>query len=164
MIKLAPFEQSRSMCGPAALKILLQYYGVDESEEELRRLTGATFAEGTAGESIVAAAQRLGFEAFSKDLASFKDIRYYVLKRKIPVIVNWFPPDHGFRSDGHYSVVVDIKRETICLQDPAIGDMRHLLLSEFLPWWFDYPGKYMRTKDDLILRRMIVIEKPKAQE
>ncbi len=50
------------MCGPASLKIVLNYYGVDKSEEELAKLMNATEA-GTDDMSIAHATESLGFKA-----------------------------------------------------------------------------------------------------
>lgn len=35
------------MCGPASLKIVLDYYGIDKSEAELAKLCGVTKKLGT---------------------------------------------------------------------------------------------------------------------
>lgn len=42
MLKLKPFQETlnASMCGPASLKIVLNYYGVEATEKELARLVG----------------------------------------------------------------------------------------------------------------------------
>ncbi len=74
LLKLEPFQETlhASMCGPASLKIVLNYYGVDKSEEELAMLTNAT-ESGTDDASIVHAAESLGFKAVIKDESNFRD-------------------------------------------------------------------------------------------
>lgn len=154
MIKLKPYLQSQGFCGPAFLKMVFDYYGVLISEKEIAKIARATKEKGTSKEGLIKAAKHFGFEVFSKEKSTFKDIRYFV-KRKIPVIVDWF-----FEDEGHYSVVVDIDKKNIVLMDPALKGKRKIPLEKFFRVWFDFPGKFIKEKKDLILRLMLVI-KPK---
>lgn len=108
---------------------------------------------GVTGSAVVKAAEELGFTGFVKDSAELEDIRKF-LDRKIPVIVEWFSED-----DGHYSVAVGMDKENIYLQDPELAGLRKFDLETFRRIWFTFGGGFMRNKDDLILRRMVVIEK-----
>jgi len=40
MLKVQPFQETlnASMCGPASLKIVLSYYGIEKSEQEIAKL------------------------------------------------------------------------------------------------------------------------------
>ncbi len=153
MLKVKPYEQQYSgYCGPASLKMVLDYYDVKKSESELARLAKSTKAKGTSGENLVKAARRLGFKAFLKDSAEISEVKKYVLNKKIPVMVNWFS-----RDDGHYSVVAGIDKKYIYLQDPELGGINKIELKKFKRIWFGFEGKYLRTKNDIIIRRMIVI-------
>ena len=49
----------------------------------------------------------------------------------------------------------------IYLQDPQLGHPRAIKLEEFKRIWFDFEPAFMATKEDLLLRRMIVILKKK---
>lgn len=153
MLKVKPFRQSPGYCGPAALKMVLEYFGVHRSEKELAKLSGCTKQKGVEADGLIKAAKAFGFEGFFKDFAAFVDIEKYVLKKKIPVIVDWFSTD-----DGHYSVVVGINKKNIYLQDPETAGIRKFGLEAFKRVWFDFPGKRLVSRKDLILRRMIVIE------
>jgi len=42
MIKLKPFRQTPGLCGPASLKMVMDYYGVSVSEKEIARVAGST--------------------------------------------------------------------------------------------------------------------------
>ena len=101
---------------------------------------------------LAGAAKRLGFQGKVKDRATFADIRTYVLKKKIPVIVNWFSVN-----EGHYSVVVDIDGTHITLRDPETGRARRMPLNEFEAVWFDFSPHDVRTPKSLVAQRMIVI-------
>lgn len=155
MLPVRPFKQSRSMCGPASLKMVFQYFGVEKTERTLARLSGATHRKGVPGEWLVRAARVLGFRAHLQDHCTFTDIHRYVHQRKIPVIVDWFLDD-----DGHYSVVVGLDRRHITLQDPAIGRRRTMDLHTFQRLWFDFDGSYIQKPQNIILRRMIVVYPP----
>ena len=152
MLTLLKFRQGKSSCGPASLKIVLQFFGIKKSEKSLVELTGCTKEKGASGKAILKAAKSLGFKGFIKDSAKIKDIRKYVLERKIPVIVDWFSKD-----DGHYSVVAHIDKENIYLLDPEFGEIRPIKIDTFKRVWFDFPGDYLKRKSDLILRRIIFV-------
>lgn len=153
MLKVSPFEQSaHGYCGPACLKMVLEYFGVKKSERELVRLTGATQTNGIGAKGLLKAARGIGFRGFVKDYATFVDLRTYAVRRKIPVIVDWFSED-----DGHYSVVMGIDRKRIVLADPEFGRRRAFPLSVFRRVWFDYVPDAPRRKNDFVIRRMIAV-------
>jgi predicted double-glycine peptidase len=152
MLKLIQFRQTPGFCGPASLKIVLDYFGIKKSEKELARLAGCTKEQGASSKGILKAAKALGFNGFIKDFAGFSGIKKLVLEKKIPVIVNWFSID-----EGHYSVVAGINAKKIFLQDPELGHLRPMKLESFKRTWFDFHGKFPKTKKSFVLRRMIVI-------
>ncbi len=153
MLDVKSFKQTPGFCGPASLKIVLSYYGIEKSEAELAKISNCSKEKGTSAQDIVDAAHKLGFKAETKDNCTFEDLKNY-LRDKTPVIVDWFLND-----EGHYSVVVGIDKENIYLQDPSIGHLRAMKLETFYRVWFDFPESFLRSKDDLILRRIIAVEK-----
>lgn len=156
MLKVKHFKQTADFCGPASLKMVLDYFGIQKSEKELVKLSGATKSGGVEGEGLLKATKKLGFRGFIKDFSEISDIKKYVLEKKIPVIVDWFSDD-----EGHYSVVVGIDNKNIYLQDPEFSKTRVLKLQTFKRVWFDFPGKFLRTKSGIIIRRLIIIHAPK---
>lgn len=160
MLAVKPIRQKPNFCGVASLKMVLDYFCVEISEKALIELTGATARKGTSFEGMKKAAQRLGFEFYQKDGAKFSDIRYW-LNKKIPPIVDWFSIFGGY-AEGHYSVVVGLDKKFIYLQDPEIGRLRRMERKDFLRVWFDFEGDFMHSKNDLILRRLIVIWRKKS--
>lgn len=148
------------MCGPASLKIVFDYYGVEKSEQEIARLAGTTQDLGTDDEGIKKAAENLGFKVEIKNEASFEDIQDW-LDKKVPVIVNWFTRgriDYSEEDvpDGHYSIVVGLDDEFIYLQDPEIGKLRRITRDNFMKVWFDFKGETIKP-DELIIRQLIAI-------
>lgn len=154
MLNVQPFRQKPGLCGPASLKMVLGFFGVKITEKKLTEISGCTPSCGIGAEGLVCAARKLGFRARIKDLSELEDIREWVNRRKIPVIVDWFAFEGG-----HYSVVSGIDRENIYLEDPSLGYRRALKLSTFKRLWFDFPNDYLKSKNDLIIRRMIVIDR-----
>jgi len=155
MLNITPFRQKPGHCGPASLKMVLDFFGVKITEKKLAELSGCTQSVGVGTEGLVRAALELGFRAKIKDFSDLKDIDHWVNQMKIPVIVDWFAFEGG-----HYSVVSGIDKENIYLEDPSLGHRRAMKQATFKRLWFDFPTDYLKSKEDLIIRRMIVIDKP----
>ena len=151
MLAVKPFLQSAGLCGPATLKMVLEYFGTKKSEKELTALCKSNPRRGTSAKQIVMGAKKLGFTAFYKDFSSIKEIKKYIHK-KIPVIVDWFSGD-----DGHYSVAVGVDTKFIYLQDPDLNKINKIDLETFQRIWFDFEGNKLQKKEDIFIRRIIVI-------
>jgi len=147
-----PFRQTPGYCGPASVKMVLDFYGITMSELAIADAAGTSSA-GTSAKGLIKAVRQFGYRAHIVDRASFAEMEHF-LDQSIPVIVDWFSQD-----DGHYSVAVGMDEKNIYLQDPEIGGVRKLSLETFKRVWFDFPNKFMESKNDLILRRIIVIQK-----
>ncbi len=159
MLDVPSFRQKPGYCGPASLKMVLGYLGVNITEKKLALISGCKPSRGIGAEGLVLTAQKLGFHARVKDFSDLKDIREWVNRKKLPVIVDWFAFEGG-----HYSVVSGIDKENIYLEDPSLGHRRALKLSTFMRLWFDFPTNYLRSRDDLIIRRMIIIDRRSQYE
>ena len=164
ILKLKPFQETPNagMCGPASIKIVLNYYGIDLEEKELAKLAGWNKNLGIDDKGIERTAKSFGFKVKIKNNSSFKDIEKW-LDKKVPVIVNWFTRGRKDYSDsdvadGHYSVVAGLDGKFICLQDPEIGKIRKLERDDFMAVWFDFRGKYIKP-NELIVRQIIAIYK-----
>ncbi|MEX1997442.1 MAG: C39 family peptidase [Candidatus Andersenbacteria bacterium] len=163
-ITIKPFQETlhASMCGPASLKMVLAYYGIEKTEQELAQLAGTDSDLGTSAEGIKEAAESFGFTVEVKNNGTFEDIQTW-LDKKAPVIVNWFTrgridyPESDV-PDGHLSVVVGLDDEYIYLQDPEIGKLRKIARDDFMKVWFDFKGENIKP-DELIIRQIIAIYK-----
>ncbi len=74
-LDVKPFRETlhADMCGPASLKILLSYYGVDKSEQELAQLANVVPDIGIDDKSIARVAESLGFKVQIKNESNFSD-------------------------------------------------------------------------------------------
>ena len=138
MIQLRPVTHQYAYCGPACLQMVLEYFGIRETQKKLGKIAGTTRVTGTTHKGMKRALQSYGFGVNIKHTTStFDDLRMLVVNKKLPVIVNWYstfnPP-----ASGHYSVVVDIDKKNITLMDPEIRATRMLGLDEFNKLWFDF--------------------------
>jgi predicted double-glycine peptidase len=164
MLKIHPLKQPsiiisrrrETLCGPTCVRMVLAYYGVKKTEKELIQSVNydPRLLDKKGASSLAQAAKKLGFHASVKDNSTLKDVRDHVLKRKVPVIVNWFS-----ETEGHYSVVVHIDEKSIVLADPEIAGLRRMSLQEFEAVWFDFSPHDLRTPKALVVKRMIVIER-----
>lgn len=151
------------MCGPASLKMVLEYYGTEKIEKELAELCGTNPDLGTSDEGLKRAAEHLGFTVEIKNNSTFDDIRQW-LDKKVPVIVNWFTRgriDYNDSEvpDGHLSVVTGLDDKYIYLQDPEIGELRKISRDDFMKVWFDFRGEYIKDWDEMIIRQLIAVYK-----
>ncbi|MEK7510052.1 MAG: cysteine peptidase family C39 domain-containing protein [Patescibacteria group bacterium] len=163
-LKVKPFQETlgADMCGPASLKIVLDYYGLNKSEKELAKLVGTTRRLGTDERGLTRAARQLGFKVIVKNNSSFGDIEKW-LHRGVPPIVDWFTRGRADYSDsdiadGHYSVACGIDSQYIYLQDPEIGGIRKIEKNDFKRVWFDFRGEFI-DPSELIIRQLIAIYK-----
>jgi predicted double-glycine peptidase len=163
-LNVKPFQETlhSHMCGPASLKIVLDYYGITKTEKELAQITDMISDLGIDERGIEKAAKMLGFNVTIKNESTFDDIETW-LQKGVPLIVDWFTrgrsdyPDSEV-ADGHYSVIVGLDDEHIYLQDPEIGDARKIKRKDFLLVWFDFRG-YQIEPNELIIRQLIAIYK-----
>lgn len=154
MLKIKPFRQKSGLCGPATLKMIFSYYGIDKTEAVIAKETDCDPELGVEAGRMLTYARDLGFDGYIQDESTLENLERLVVKEEIPVIVDWFSED-----DGHYSIVVDIDSENVYLLDPEIGYVRAMRRVKFFRVWFDFPGDFLRSKNDLTIRRMIVILK-----
>lgn len=149
-----------SHCGPASLKMVLDYFGTELSEDRLAEMTGCTVEDGVEADDIKRVAEELGFECDIHDDSTFEDLEYW-LKKKVPVIVDWITPgvpgdDRSIMAGGHYSVVVGLNDTHILLLDPQIGGYRSVKRKDFWEVWYDHIGN-SPEKGKFFVRQLIAI-------
>lgn len=163
-LDVKPFQETlhADMCGPASLKIVMDYYGANKSENELAQLTNLIPGIGVGDKDIIEAAKILGFNTEIKNNSTFKDIEFWLIKG-VPVIVDWFTRGRSDYNDsevaeGHYSVVIGLDDDYLYLQDPEIGKERKITREDFMKVWFDFTGENIKP-EELVVRQLIAVYK-----
>lgn len=163
LLPVQPFQETLNagMCGPASLKMVLSYWGIEADEAELAKKLNHSPELGVTDLDIERVAKEYGLAVSIQNNSSFDDIRYW-LNRKVPVLVDWFTsgrkdyPDEVSVPEGHLSVVVGLDDTHIYLQDPEIGGLRKLERGAFEHVWFDFEGALIES-NELIIRQLIAI-------
>ncbi|MFA7170530.1 MAG: cysteine peptidase family C39 domain-containing protein [Candidatus Paceibacterota bacterium] len=162
ILNTEPFQETlhRGMCGAASLLIVLDYYDIKKSEQELARILDIDSEMGADSANIKRIAESFGLRVEIENESTFEDIDKW-LEKKVPVIVDWFSRGRNDYSesevaDGHYSVVAGLDEKYIHLQDPEIGKVRKIAREDFLRVWFDFEGEYIKP-EELIVRQLIAI-------
>ena len=149
MLSVPLLKQSTDYtCGPTVLCMVLAYYGITRSEEELRDQMKVNEREGTKNEQLENEARREGLFVYAKNGGTIEEIRKYV-EENIPVIVNFI--EEG--GEGHYAVVIDISDEHLVLNDPYYEKQKNLPISDFVANW--------RSEDGLHPKWFMAVSKEK---
>lgn len=162
MLNIYPFRQTDSArCGPACIKMVLSYYGIDALEEEICKRCGWTYELGCTDEQMEYAIESYGLGCTVQNEATLEDLEYWI-QHHIPVIVDWFTPgiNPGLSDmpNGHSSIVVDIDKECVHLLDPELGGVRTIQREEFLRVWFDWrEDPFIQRCEDIVLRQAMII-------
>ena len=130
-------------CGPASLRSLFYFYGLNVSEKELVDF-GEIEEDGTDIKTMRKIARAYGFTFYSKTNASLADVQKYLVKN-IPVLICYqLGVPNG--KNGHYSVVSGISKDFVQIADPSnfwegdgkkFANNRKMTTDKFLKAWFD---------------------------
>jgi ABC-type bacteriocin/lantibiotic exporter with double-glycine peptidase domain len=125
-----PFvPQKQDTCGPAALAMVLRFWGRTASHDELAAELGARELKGVAGSRLADAARSRGLTAvaYRGDAAQLRDY----LDKGRPLVVAW---DMG-RGRFHNVVVVGFDGDDVVVHDPARGASRTVKRATFEERW-----------------------------
>jgi len=157
-----PYQQtSQRTCSAACLKMVLSYYGLNKSEDELTDLIGIKH-NGAEGDKIVSAAEKLNFKAQWKELKVSEAIQ--LLNEGTPIIADmksWnYPQPNRF----HWVVLedIDIKNDKVHIADPNTpGNRRIISCKELDSRW---RSKNMYTGKDMVRAGVVVYNEKRAEE
>ena len=125
-----PFvPQVEDTCGPAALAMVLRFWGAEASHDALAAELGARELKGVAGSRLAEAARSRGMTAVAYR-GDAGQLREFVVKGR-PLIVAW---DMG-RGRFHNVVVVGFDGEDVVVHDPARGASRTVKRQTFENAW-----------------------------
>lgn len=146
-------QSDDSTCGPTSLRMVLAYYGVYMSEEDLAGACGHTYELGCRSEDMVCAAESLGFDVYLKNNSTIEELER-IVNSGVPVIVDWFCGDPP---EGHSSVVIGVSENNIYILDPYLEEMRVVSKYDFRRCWFDFYETPI-TPQNLYVGQIIVIK------
>ena len=130
-------------CGPASLRTIFHFYGVNVSEQELID-DGDIGEEGTGFQTMRMLTRKYGFSFYSAHKGSLDDIKKW-LSKGIPILVCYQEGEPN-GNNGHYSVVNGIDDSFIHIADPSNyfeGDLkkfaepRKITIEKFLNHWWE---------------------------
>jgi ABC-type bacteriocin/lantibiotic exporter with double-glycine peptidase domain len=123
--------QQKDTCGAAALAMVLQYWGVAVSHDEVAAQLLKPELHGIAGSDLAAFASARGLTAIAH-AGDIDHLRAHVGKGR-PLIVAW-----AMGRGRHHDVVVigfDDARGRVVVHDPARGPARHVDIETFRRRW-----------------------------
>lgn len=138
-------QRTNYTCGPACLRMVLEYHGKSLSEETIEKRCGADPANGTSPFKIARFLRRNRYSHKQQQRMTLSLLTAY-LERGWPVIVAYQAwPHKPSQTDlgrswdhGHYSVVVGIRDARVCLVDPSSRrPRRYLDADKFIASWRD---------------------------
>ncbi len=136
--KVPYFRQEKWFtCGPACLRMIFAYLGIDVTEKVLET-TCETTELGTIPTQISTGAAKLGVESIATKNADLEDIRRN-LEDRLPVIV-LIDPSYiygGIAGFGHFIVVLGVEEGEVIYHDPDVsdGEFRRCEIEKFLNAW-----------------------------
>lgn len=153
--RLRRIEQiSENHCGPAVLQMLLDYIGVEATQEEITEAAGATktiATHGTRVDQLAKAVHELapGAKLWYREHAQLQNLEHVLNEEKFPVGVEWqglFGDEDDEEDDddyGHYSIIshIDKTKDELVIVDPYKDfpeQNRIVRMSLFLKRWWDY--------------------------
>ena len=143
MLPIGTYRQkTKFTCGPAALKIVLEYFRRPISEKYLAKLSKTTKIKGTNPQDLVEGAKKLGFSAYQKEYITPDEVKN-LIKKGIPIIANYqYEPRFG---EGHYAVIIGFSKDNFILSDPgAMEGYQMVSIKEFMKNWFELEDKTHR--------------------
>ena len=136
-------------CGAAALKMVLDYYNVNLSQEKIMKLARTTKEKGTDPKDIVTAAKKFGFKVIWKQGWTVDEVKK-TLKRGIPIIAN-FQLEHK-KGEGHYAVIIGFTKNEFIISDPHSGfSFRKINTAKFMNYWYEIEDDTKREGISLFL-------------
>ena len=146
-------QSDDSTCGPASLRMVMGFYGLDISEKDLAGACGHTYELGCRSEDMACAAEALGFDVILKNNSTISELSQ-IVNSGFPVIVDWFCGDPP---EGHSSVVIGVDEKHIYILDPYLEEMRKVTKEDFRRCWFDFYETPI-TPDNLYVGQIMVLK------
>jgi predicted double-glycine peptidase len=138
-------QEFKHSCGAGALRSILHYFGINKTEEEVRKATD-TNKNGTQTQDIIKAARHFGLNTKAKYNMDVQDLKDWLDQNK-PVLIcfqAWGSKKYyKTKESGHYAVAIGYDDKNVYFQDPSIHSKTrgHLSWKEFVKRWHDKDAK-----------------------
>ncbi len=162
-MKIKVYKQKNKLsCGPAALRMVMDFYSVNKSEKEIIKGVGGIKGYGVRTTDLATYARRLGFKVkyysfnkkLTKDRAEFKkpnpELIKLFLKKRIPIIlaVNSKVLYNNFKQSikGHFIVIIKYQAGVYTYNDPRDGRQHTIKENDLLFTWYNnvlHSGAYL---------------------
>lgn len=134
MLTVTHYEQTKqSACGAYVLKMILEYWGIQENLDVLIEKIGVKINVGASHAALIKVLRAYKLSVSAQSNASVHDLEKY-LSKSMPVIINYISPLSGL---GHYSIVIGIEDGHVFLCDSSNGPRYSLDIEEFDRIWFN---------------------------
>jgi len=140
LIKDFPYEKqkNRYYCGPAVLKMILQYYGIVESQDEIAKEVYDPSSKVTYNSELLYYVNKKGLKGYSFE--GNLNLLKHIISKNIPIIVLQKPIELIYKA--HYRIVIgyDAEKKYIIFQDPLLGSNYYATEEYFDKVWQLGPG------------------------
>lgn len=132
-MKLLKYRQKTDWtCGPACLKVVLDFFGIKKDVSQLIKELATTEAKGTDHINMIRVLKKYRLPFIVKDKSSFFDLKKY-LTDSLVIVDYWIP----YHQESHYSIVKKIAAERIFFHDTHFGFNHSYQIDYFLKNWHD---------------------------
>lgn len=124
------YQMTPSSCVSACLKMILDFYGVEKTEFQIRELCEDD-GTGVEPQKAVKAVLDLGFNCYKPDNLTFEELEEYISDNLFPIVYLRFNPKAKY---SHAVVVYKTAKGKIFFLDPERGE-RDLDTNQFTKIW-----------------------------
>lgn len=148
MLTVKHYRQQRCYtCGPACLRMVLDYFGKPDTEADISDAVGCTPEAGTSPANMARYLRKRGFVARSRSMRNLADIKADIKRGRPSIIAYQAWSGSGVElaasnDHGHYSIITAVTADRVTLCDPSAKTKRiHLDHETFLARWHDRCAK-----------------------
>lgn len=123
-------------CGPTCIEMVLEYFGIKYTREQVNKLCQASPKDGTDNRKMSKAIEAFNAKQTTKQDATISELATALDNGQLS-IVNYRNPNSGH---GHFAVVLGLTEEKIILADPNDGQRRELSAKKFPEIWVNSEG------------------------
>lgn len=138
--------------------MILGYYGIDATEDEICGLCGHSYEKGCDDKGMVEAFKHYGFHTKIQNNSTLEDLENWI-RIHVPVVVDFFVSGTTIDElpDGHSGIVVDIDRESVYVLEPLMAKVIKFQRQDFMRCWFDWKDDdFIVRWDNMVLRQILV--------